>query len=272
MANCSRCCLHDSMKIVNLITNLCGIGMIVYSLWLEKVWVDGVHEFSSVSHFPKPWFIYTCLGVGIAVCLSTIFGHMVANWMDNSILCVYIVSICSLLLLEIAVIITILFKIDWSKKLAHYIDKDHLKFRNFVLFHIKMCQMMSVVILIPQLNVIAIAFVLRAVGAEPRTRAGYSVVRNFTQSFLVESSIAILPSENQLQACGQCGNLRRTGTPGDWRHIIKQIGMFTFTGLNADQVAFITKEYHIYMTIPHLADAIHAAVTRFRSTVKHVYR
>ncbi|KAK1367749.1 Aspartate aminotransferase [Heracleum sosnowskyi] len=70
--------------------------------------------------------------------------------------------------------------------------------------------------------------------------------------------------------------LKSRGTPGDWSHIIKQIGMFTFTGLNSKQVAFMTKEYHIYMTsdgrismaglssrtVPHLADAIHAAVTR----------
>ncbi|KAL8153199.1 hypothetical protein V2J09_010959 [Rumex salicifolius] len=69
--------------------------------------------------------------------------------------------------------------------------------------------------------------------------------------------------------------LTAKGTPGDWSHIIKQIGMFTFTGLNKEQVAFMTKEYHIYMTsdgrismaglsaqkVPHLADAIHAAVT-----------
>ncbi|KAL2346907.1 hypothetical protein Fmac_000907 [Flemingia macrophylla] len=66
------------------------------------------------------------------------------------------------------------------------------------------------------------------------------------------------------------------GTPGDWSHIIRQIGMFTFTGLNSEQVSFMTNEYHIYMTsdgrismaglssktVPHLADAIHAAVTR----------
>lgn len=70
--------------------------------------------------------------------------------------------------------------------------------------------------------------------------------------------------------------LKSRGTPGDWSHIIKQIGMFTFTGLNSKQVAFMTKEYHIYMTsdgrismaglssrtVSHLADAIHAAVTR----------
>ncbi|GAA0157821.1 transaminase [Lithospermum erythrorhizon] len=70
--------------------------------------------------------------------------------------------------------------------------------------------------------------------------------------------------------------LNSRGIPGDWSHIIKQIGMFTFTGLNPEQVAFMTKEFHIYMTsdgrismaglssstVPHLADAIHAAVTR----------
>jgi aspartate aminotransferase len=69
--------------------------------------------------------------------------------------------------------------------------------------------------------------------------------------------------------------LQARGTPGDWSHIIKQIGMFTFTGLNKEQVAFMTREYHIYMTsdgrismaglnkknLPQLADAIHAAVT-----------
>ncbi|GMG99060.1 hypothetical protein Nepgr_000900 [Nepenthes gracilis] len=68
--------------------------------------------------------------------------------------------------------------------------------------------------------------------------------------------------------------LRGRGIPGDWSHIIKQIGMFTYTGLNSKQVAFMTKEFHIYMTsdgrismaglnsktVPHLADAIHAAV------------
>jgi len=70
--------------------------------------------------------------------------------------------------------------------------------------------------------------------------------------------------------------LKARGTPGDWSHIIKQIGMFTFTGLDKDQVAFMTAEYHIYLTsdgrismaglssktVPHLADAIHAAVLR----------
>ncbi|CAI7886392.1 unnamed protein product [Closterium sp. NIES-53] len=72
--------------------------------------------------------------------------------------------------------------------------------------------------------------------------------------------------------------LQQRGTPGDWTHILKQIGMFTFTGLSKEQVAFMTREYHIYMTsdgrismaglssktVPQLADAIHAAVHTYR--------
>ncbi|KFK40563.1 hypothetical protein AALP_AA2G012200 [Arabis alpina] len=70
--------------------------------------------------------------------------------------------------------------------------------------------------------------------------------------------------------------LQARGTPGDWSHIIKQIGMFSFTGLNEKQVRLMAKEYHIYMTyngrisigglslktVTRLADAIHDVVTR----------
>ena len=35
--------------------------------------------------------------------------------------------------------------------------------------------------------------------------------------------------------------LRDKGTPGDWSHIIRHVGMFTFSGLNPEQVAFMNK-------------------------------
>ncbi|KAL2643080.1 hypothetical protein R1flu_010667 [Riccia fluitans] len=73
--------------------------------------------------------------------------------------------------------------------------------------------------------------------------------------------------------------LKERKTPGNWDHILNQIGMFTFTGLNKQQVEYMTKEYHIYMTldgrismaglssrtVPQLADAIHSAVVNFSS-------
>ncbi|PPD83158.1 hypothetical protein GOBAR_DD19927 [Gossypium barbadense] len=69
-------------------------------------------------------------------------------------------------------------------------------------------------------------------------------------------------------------SLCNKGTPGDWSHIIKQVGMYSFTGLNKDQVDFLTREYHIYMSsdgrinigglsskaVPYFAGAIHDAV------------
>lgn len=37
-------------------------------------------------------------------------------------------------------------------------------------------------------------------------------------------------------------------TPGDWKHILNQIGMFSFTGLNQKQCDVLIKKYHIYLT------------------------
>ncbi|KAJ5673287.1 pyridoxal phosphate-dependent transferase [Penicillium longicatenatum] len=38
-------------------------------------------------------------------------------------------------------------------------------------------------------------------------------------------------------------------TPGDWTHILKQIGMFTYIGLSEEQVLKIRSKHHIYMLI-----------------------
>lgn len=41
--------------------------------------------------------------------------------------------------------------------------------------------------------------------------------------------------------------LRRLGTPGNWEHIINQIGMFSYTGLTREQIKTLRDDYHIYM-------------------------
>jgi len=65
-------------------------------------------------------------------------------------------------------------------------------------------------------------------------------------------------------------------TPGEWGHMLTQIGMFSFTGLNGDQVNSLIKDYHIYLTsdgrisiaglnsknLDYVADSIHAVVTK----------
>eukprot|EP00026_Physarum_polycephalum_P008535 Phypoly_transcript_08623.p1 GENE.Phypoly_transcript_08623~~Phypoly_transcript_08623.p1 ORF type:complete len:419 (+),score=88.08 Phypoly_transcript_08623:52-1308(+) len=69
------------------------------------------------------------------------------------------------------------------------------------------------------------------------------------------------------------------GQPGEWTHIVNQIGMFSFTGLTVEQCEKIIGKYHIYMltngrismaglnkgNVQYVADAIHDAVTNTNS-------
>ncbi|KAL2007521.1 hypothetical protein VTN00DRAFT_8959 [Thermoascus crustaceus] len=41
--------------------------------------------------------------------------------------------------------------------------------------------------------------------------------------------------------------LVRLGTPGTWEHIVKQNGMFSYTGLTPQQVLAMKEKYHIYL-------------------------
>lgn len=42
--------------------------------------------------------------------------------------------------------------------------------------------------------------------------------------------------------------LTKLETPGEWGHIKSQIGMFSFTGLNPDQVEQLAQKASIYLT------------------------
>ncbi|XP_060517615.1 aspartate aminotransferase, mitochondrial-like [Cylas formicarius] len=43
-------------------------------------------------------------------------------------------------------------------------------------------------------------------------------------------------------------NLKKEGSTKNWEHITNQIGMFCFTGMNAQQVERLTKDFSIYLT------------------------
>lgn len=70
----------------------------------------------------------------------------------------------------------------------------------------------------------------------------------------------------------------RLKTPGTWEHIVNQIGMFSYTGLNEKQVQHLIKEHHVYLlktgrismsgintrNVKYTAKAIHDAVTKIQ--------
>lgn len=73
--------------------------------------------------------------------------------------------------------------------------------------------------------------------------------------------------------------LEKLGTPGKWDHITKQIGMFSFTGLTAEQAKYLSEKYHIFLlssgrinmcglttgNIDYVAEAIHDAVCNVKT-------
>ena len=75
-------------------------------------------------------------------------------------------------------------------------------------------------------------------------------------------------------------NLVASKAPGTWDHILKQIGMFSFTGLTEAQCDWLIKQHHIYLlrsgrismagvntgNVTRLATAITDAVTRYPAT------
>ncbi|CAN6681987.1 unnamed protein product [Malus baccata var. baccata] len=181
----ARCCLNNSMRVLNLLVNVCGVAVIIYCLWLTKKWQVGVSELPPVSIIPQPWFIYTCLGMGIVVCLSTLCGHIVAHSVNSFILFIYIIFVFCLLCLEVGVIVSIFFRMDWEVQFAKYIDEDHTPFKKFLRFHLNMCRIIVILILIPQIKATVLAIILWAIGSEPRTEHfNSSDVTNFRYSFL----------------------------------------------------------------------------------------
>ncbi|XP_030543139.1 tetraspanin-19-like [Rhodamnia argentea] len=233
MAGCARCCIHSTMRAMNVIVNLCGVGMIIYSLWLEKMWDDGVALLPTVANLPRPWFIYTCLGVGIAVCLSTVFGHAVANCIGNSSLCIYIITLLSLLSLEATVLVLIFFKMNWAKLILEYIEEDHVSFKIFVVFHVKMCRLIVLLTLMLQIIVIVLAVILWAVGTGPRTDQTLDI-GSLRQSFLVWPNTPT-PVENS-QTCRGCSEMYSRNPRQSFLSYLKGVitSRFQRTSINDD--------------------------------------
>ncbi|KAK8845535.1 hypothetical protein IAR55_006250 [Kwoniella newhampshirensis] len=72
--------------------------------------------------------------------------------------------------------------------------------------------------------------------------------------------------------------LNKLGTPGDWSHIIRQQGMFAYSGLTPEQCNALVDDFHIYVprtgrmmmaglndqNLDYVAEAIHHVVVRYQ--------
>ncbi|KAI0488232.1 hypothetical protein KFK09_028059 [Dendrobium nobile] len=117
-----RSCLQFLLKLVNSVIGLMGMGMTLYSLWMLRVWYKQVHSFwASGPDSTLPWFMYTCLGLGVSFCIISCAGHISAETANGCCLSSYIVFVLLLVMLEAAIAADVLLNKVWEKALSIFL-------------------------------------------------------------------------------------------------------------------------------------------------------
>ncbi|KAL6702382.1 hypothetical protein ACN47E_002348 [Coniothyrium glycines] len=82
-------------------------------------------------------------------------------------------------------------------------------------------------------------------------RAGSDIVRRTLESPEIRAQwhadLATMSKRIRVVREALYNELLQLGTPGSWKHIVEQIGMFSYTGLSTKQVLAIRQRYSVYM-------------------------
>ncbi|KAM1033040.1 hypothetical protein ACFX13_037560 [Malus domestica] len=171
-ATIARICLQSLLKAMNSLLGMVGIAMIMYGLWMLRVWLrdsDG----SPLDHHSAvpPWFICTSLGAGFTVCIITCIGHVAAKFTHGCCLSFYMLIMFLLLLLEFAAAADILLNSDWEKDLPYDRTGKFSDFKDFVESKLDIFQWIGLFIVLAQGLSIVLATALRSAG--PNQRSSY---------------------------------------------------------------------------------------------------
>ncbi|KAJ6769818.1 TETRASPANIN [Salix purpurea] len=184
MARVARTCLRSILKIVNSTLGLFGIAMILYGLWMLRVWKRDM-ESPSFDDFDYTalWFIYTFLSIGATLCLITCLGHISAESSNGFCLSCYMVIIFLLLLLETLVAADILLNSDWEKDLPEDPTGRLHDFREFVESNFDFFKWIAMLIILVQQGFsILLAMILRALG--PNNGSKHDIDEEYTSARL----------------------------------------------------------------------------------------
>ncbi|XP_062096681.1 tetraspanin-19-like [Humulus lupulus] len=164
MGTIAKACLKSLLKVVNSTLGFVGIAMILYGLWMMRVWQRDMEDFSFDDVISTtPWFIYTFLGAGVTLCLITCLGHLAATVANGCCLSCYMM-ILSLLLLETAIVADILLNSDWEKDLPNDPTGRFNDFKDFVKLNYEILQWIGLIIVLTQGLSILLALILRSIG------------------------------------------------------------------------------------------------------------
>ncbi|KAF3796199.1 Tetraspanin-19 [Nymphaea thermarum] len=162
MAGVLRSCIQSILKLLNSIIGMAGIAMILYSLWMIRIWSSHLDD----AQLPAPWFIYTFLGLGIFLCFITCSGHIAAETANGHCLSCYMVFVFLLILLESGITADIFLNRDWEADFPEDPTGRFDEFKDFVRANFGMCKWVGLLIVAAQAFSLLLAMILRALGPD----------------------------------------------------------------------------------------------------------
>ncbi|PSS04778.1 Tetraspanin-19 like [Actinidia chinensis var. chinensis] len=162
MAKTLKSCLQILLKLVNSTIGIVGISMIIYSMWMARVWQRHMEGSSDdFFRFSVLWFILGFLGIGITLVAITSFGHIAAHTTNAHCLSYYMVAIFFLLLVETALVADIILNSDWEEDFPEDPTGRFDDFKDFVKSNFNTCQWIGLFMVLAQGCSIVLATVLR---------------------------------------------------------------------------------------------------------------
>ncbi|KAL3522255.1 hypothetical protein ACH5RR_015089 [Cinchona calisaya] len=163
-------CLQFALKVVNAAIGILGIAMILYGVWMIRVWQRDMDDSSSDDDddydSTLPWFIHAFLGIGVALCAITFLGHIAANTANTCYLGCYSGIIFLLILFDSALIADVLLNSEWEKDLPDDPSGRLDDFKDFVHSNMHICQWVALLIFLAQGCSILIATIIRTLAAD----------------------------------------------------------------------------------------------------------
>ncbi|XP_074334930.1 tetraspanin-19-like [Apium graveolens] len=153
--------LQQLLKFFNSIAGLAGIAMIMYGLWLIRVWQSDTKESSPDNGTPFPWFIHAFIGLGISFCAITCLGHFAAHTAYSHFLSCYIFVMSLLLFIETLMMAHIFLSSQWEKYLPNDPTGRFDNFKHYVELELNMCKWLAVLIVLAQGVSILLATVMK---------------------------------------------------------------------------------------------------------------
>ncbi|KAL3754606.1 hypothetical protein ACJRO7_001798 [Eucalyptus globulus] len=163
MGSVVRSCMQSVLKLVNSVIGMVGISMVLYSVWMLRVWTRHMSDFDHPAQ-PAPWFIYTFLCLGVTLCVITCSGHIAAETANGCCLYLYMLFIFLLLILEAAVTVDVFLNHEWEEDFPEDLTGNLSLLKEFVRSNFEMCKWIGLSIVSIQGLCILLAMVLKVLG------------------------------------------------------------------------------------------------------------